>query len=99
MTPSRIELATFRLVAQCLKQLSHRLPHQFINCIVSLKNHGHALESHSRQGQTYNFFLCICVVLCRKLNDGPVISPQSLPTRFMERTSWRRPIQCWPEVL
>ena len=100
MTPPQIEPATFRLVTQCLKQLSHRVPHQCIYYIVSFKSHGHALEYHPRHRQSYNFFFfCICVALCRKLGYGPVISPQTLPTRFTKRTSWRRPGQCWPEVL
>ena len=29
MTPPGIELATFRLVTQCLNQLCHRLPHEY----------------------------------------------------------------------
>ena len=38
MTPSGIELANFRVVAQCLKQLRHYVPHRILKIPVSLEH-------------------------------------------------------------
>jgi hypothetical protein len=37
-TSSRLETATFRLVAQCLNQLRYRVPHYFCIELLEIKN-------------------------------------------------------------
>jgi hypothetical protein len=80
MKPSGIELATFRILAQCLNHLRHRLP-QF-NTVYFLKPRYFGYKK-IRELLNFKFKVCPCIIIHSNKSTNPM--HQSL--RFIARRS------------
>jgi hypothetical protein len=103
MTPSEIKLATFRLVAQCLKQLRHGVPHSLAVLSKTTESAGFCngeneicsrLEFYTTQNGSFLTTFCdtLSVALSRvKRPLGQIGCPETLARtyHFISR-SWFR---------